>query len=271
MKKSNEIIVEVLNVSPARITPIYVPAPFDDVKKVFVVGKDANGNPKEYPATREVSHRGEETWHIDASAPMRVDTNDLFEVSHGQVYDLNDPVSRFRHDIMIADEHVADSKDKVNPSRHTHYIYNRETDAISVVTKADLAFEAMTYVQTLNDVDRRDFAFYHRQSVREMSEQQIMAYVKGVAHHQPELVLKYKGDRSFKERAFIQRLVQFGIIVIEAGQYRMPGGGGEVLGIDEQAMVHWVHNVRNQSVVKQWYNALAQQGEDLNVLDENAK
>lgn len=234
--------------------PCFCAPYFDRRRQVFIIGK------KEYKSEATRPDRGP-VYHTSVGTPIVLTNNsdyDQIQLNAGMILDRDSPADMFRMEIYLASGYVAENKQAVNPDKHRFYLQDPLAEAESSSLLADRVFEALTFVKSLSASGKADVAFYLKQPVMSMSEVQVESYLKGLATNRPNDILQVeqKDKRLFAVLAFIQKLVQAGILQNEGGQYKY---GDDLIGIDETATCRYMMMPSNNAKVKQFAQKLKQE------------
>lgn len=249
MKDSNK--VELLAIKKSyESSPVYASPYFDERTQKFRVGG------VEY-ASKLVQHpkRGDEYLAIDTPVPISDTTS--FMLAHGNILDKNNPEQAFILKVAMDSGWVAPNFQSVNTAgTHRYYIKDEQAEAVATAIKSDRIFEAMTLVRNLTATDRSNYAFFKQKRVRDMTEQMIEAFVKELAVGKPDEVIKDLSAKGWKSRAFLEKLVQYGLVTSDGGTYKI---GTDVIGVDRDAAVAFLRDRANVEVTRQLREKLSQE------------
>lgn len=222
-----------------RRAPVFASPYFDEATNHFLVGND------KYPAKHETHPKEGNLW-VAMIHGLRVTDQTEYRYEDGMEFD-NTPQMQFKLQVLKDQKWVADNLQSINPSSEQRfYIVDETADAIAIVKKADSVFEALTIIKQLSASDKMNFCFFMGQPARVMSEEQHDAYVRNMALTQPDEVLKRLAEGDWKIRAWIAKLVHYGILNSEGGQYKY---NSNVLGIDLDAMTAFVKNKKENGLI----------------------
>lgn len=225
--------------------PIYAPATFNEITKEFVIGT------KRYKATLEKRdmRNGGDHWVCEESdiMPLRLVNDEEFAFEHGSKYDPSAERDKLLIQIAKDSGYIASDKQSINPSVHRMYIRDEVAESTRVVQKGKRVHQALTKVYALTAQEQADFAFFMQKPVRGLTEEQINAYCVEVAMEKPDIVLKNLTDNDWKLRAFLEKCVQFGLIVQVGPSYKY---GAEVIGMDQDTAIAYFKRKENKELAR---------------------
>lgn len=241
--------------------PVDVQPHFEEATKTFWVGEQS--------FEAKASTVNGQTIYLAQGAPVPFDSTDSFKFNHNDGFDLDVPVDVFMLDILKNSKFCATSRDSVNPVEHRFYIDDPTETAKINVGRAERIGRALAELGKMNGSDKRDLSFVLGLPVvtDQLSSDQIDGLLSEIAVKDPDKLNSVFSNRDFKYHAFLGKLVSFGILSINAGQYR---SGDTVIAIDRAAMVAFLRDKTNQGIIKQWNQRLLSKSENDTVLEEPA-
>lgn len=228
--------------SAAYITPI-----FDRNLGGFPVGDNL------YKATAVRDRNGETTHFESVDAPLPLNTSVARPYKHGQQFDRDDPRDELQLQMLIDQGILCPDGDRANPQQHRFFMKDRMSEAKRQVDRGTLMSRALNAVNNLTDDEKLNVAFVEKQPVRTMSQLEIQGFVFSLVQTNPQRIIDLVEDKSFKARAFIQKLVAYGIITINSSGVKY---GSDVIALDEDNAVAWMSHIDNKEKVKMFRDEL---------------
>src|SRR5690606_17275128 len=112
----------------------------------------------------------------------------------------------------------------------------------------------------MTDVYKSKISYIMKQPLNRMTDVEVSSYIYGLASGDPDKIIRIWNDDSMKTRAFIQRLIQAGILTSGASGIKH---GSDVIGLDEDSAVLWMKDKANNERVQMFRNRLKELNEKL--------
>lgn len=223
---------------------------YDELGNCFIVGGERYSAVAPKNPTKEYSR-------ISEDAPVVLTDSYQRMIQHGDTFDLDDPAQKIIVDMAIDNGVLARNKASVNPSSsHIFYVKDAVAEAKAKSTKADRVYEALGLAKKMSAKDKMAFAFFCNQPARTMNEEMIDAYVKDLCLTNPDRLIDAMGNADWKIRSFLHRAVHYSLVTVEGGLHKI---GKDVIGIDEDAAVHFLKDAGNKELVGQLSDRIKQQ------------
>lgn len=217
------------------VTPV-----FDRNKGVFPIGN------KTYAGTPVRDRNGEVTHYESVDAPLPLSTSVARPFKHGQQFDRANPQDELLLQMLIDQDILCPEGQRANPQQHRFFMKDRMADAQRQVDRGTLMSRALMAVNQLTEDEKLNIAFVEKQPVRTMTSLEVSGFVFGLVQTNPKRILELIEDKTFKVRAFIQKLVSYGIISISSSGVKH---GNDVIALDEDNAVAWMSHVDNKGKV----------------------
>jgi hypothetical protein len=234
--------------APVFIAPIYTES---------TMSFDVNG--KVYKG-KKVSE-GDEAVVVADGTPIRMSDVDSYKFSHLQEFVSGSPVDDFFVELLRGSGMVAKNKQSVNPDYHRFYFENHEDEAIATISKAELTFDALSRVKGLSIEEMEDYCRLLGENVLRLTKKQIEAKLMNVAYNKPKDLLDLFDDKNRKQKMFLRKLIEKGIVRITNGKYTY---GTDLIGANEDFAIQYLKDPNNNSMVSQW-NQMIKRGSNSEV------
>lgn len=227
-------------------SPVFAAPKYNEITKEFSI------NGKIYKGKK--SDNTENSPVISEEAPVRLTDQDSYRLAHLMEFKIGDPVDEFLLDVALESGYVAKSKAEVNPGTiHRFYLEDKEQEATSLITKAELSFAAMTQIKAMSLEDMENCARLIGGLMKNMSKKQIEAYLMKEATEHPQRVLDSLEDKNKKQRIFLNKLLDNKIVEIRSGKYYH---GKELIGVNEDFAIEFIKDSRNSTLITQWHQQM---------------
>lgn len=218
---------------------IFLSPYFDAAKQKFLVGDN------EYDSEPVRKHTGEIAGWYSTNCPLPLSSTKSISFTHGDVFDLDDPIDQVKLQVIKDQGFLAGSMRDVNPGRHRFYVEDKAAMAKESVDTGNKIADAVMAIKDMTPDQLADFAYVEKQPVSSMTTTEIQGFAFGLAQTNPGRVLELVSDKKFKVVAFISKLVHYGILTVEAGQYRY---GKELIGTSLDSAVGFLSRADNKSL-----------------------
>lgn len=172
-------------------------------------------------------------------------------IEDGSTFDLSDETDKTDWEWIKVLPEIVESREKAHEEpRALFYIEDLDRDIQVRIKKADLIFQALKLVSESSDFKKNEICRLMGQDTRYFRPIDVEEYLKERAMNNPaELIQKYN-DRYYKVRLFLYRLLDAKIIKKDGNNiYKY---GEIILGVNEDAALHWLSDSNNAQFVRQW-------------------
>lgn len=221
--------------------PIFVTPAFDESVQGFVVGT------KTYKARPIHDKNGETVAYESIDAPLPLRTTKGRPFKHGEQFDLNDPKDQLLIDMLIDQGFLARDGERPNPAQHRFFMQDRMADAKRAVDRGTLQSKALQVIGSMTIEDKMNLAFIEKQPVARMSDLEVDGFCYNLAQTNPAKVVDTYGDKTFKVRAFVQKLISYQILTSGSNGIKY---GSDLIALDMDNAVAWMQSVENKEKIQ---------------------
>ena len=226
--------------------PVYVAPYFDEMSKLFYIGQ------KEFKSREITTAKGDRIYEAVGTDGIVLTNVDQIPVSAGLI--IADKAGEIILQMLKDRGYIAPSKDAANISGgHRFYVEDETAAALEVSKKADQTLEALNLLREMSDTDKKDLALFLQLPVANQSAQVIEGLLKNLALTSPTKITEGASNRAFKAGAILERLVNAGIVAVDAGKYLY--GSGQI-GTDRAMAIEYLMLPANGEQLKEMMKQL---------------